>query len=230
MVLTSPHQAQAAYQCHASYVDSTLSDPWRSSANSNHARRLTGESRPTEEILRLLRGRVESGCPFDLARRTVGVTDTVHEAWMERGLALHEREPDRKYRPDGTTVIGGSLQPEAEYVRIFTVGQAESAAKLVLELNRIARDPSRKRDQLTAIQMLLRALGEKAFDPRTESEVTLTTRSEPDVDQASLDALSPDQRKALVERARAASKAIAEADATLAGQSALPPSAVIEIE
>ncbi len=171
------------------------------------------EDRPSQPLLSALRARVEQGCPFELALRVVGVSAEVHEAWMARGLEIHQREPDRVYH-DGGCRIAGSLEPEAEYARIATTVQAGAAAKLVEEVWAIATDRSGRRDRLPAIQMLLRGMGERSFDPRESSEVTVTAGAGR-VDQATLDAMTPEERAALIEQSRAVRASLQAAEAAV---------------
>lgn len=176
---------------------------------------LSPETRPPDNLLTALRARVEQGCPFDLARRACGVPEAVHDAWMARGLAIHESQPDRLYH-DGGCLLAGSLEPEAEYARIASTLQAGAAADLVAETWAIAKDKTRRRDQLTAIQMLLRGMGETAFDPRAVSDVTVTASAVTDgVDQSVLDAMTDDERAAIREGRRALSAQRATLEAAI---------------
>lgn len=204
----------------------TTSGPWARKKPLPPA--LAPESRPPETLLRALRARVENGCPFDLARRACGVSDAVHDAWMTRGQAIHDAQPDRLYH-EGGCVIAGSLEPEAEYARIATTLQAHASADLVEQVYKIAKDPARRRDQLVAIQMLLRGHGERAFDPRTENDVTVTAHSEPVVSQATIDAMTPEEiaqiregARALSERRKATEALISAASARAAAVDAVP--------
>ena len=188
---------------------------------------LAPESRPPETLLCALRARVENGCPFDLARRACGVSDAVHDAWMTRGQAIHDAQPDRLYHAGGC-VIAGSLEPEAEYARIATTLQAHASADLVEQVYKIAKDPARRRDQLVAIQMLLRGHGERAFDPRTENDVNVTARTEGSaVTQAAIDAMTPEELASIREGARAATEQRKAAEAAISAATlraaAVPP-------
>lgn len=213
-------------------VPTKLEDPWGRSSRDRAAAVLDPASRPLQSLLDSLRARVEQGCPFDLARRACGISDATHEAWLERGLKIHDRRPDRTYRPDGTTVLAGSLEPEAEYVRILTTVQAGAAATLVSALWGIAKDPGRKRDQLAAITTLLRGMGERAFDPRSESDVNVVAMQvQPAVDQSVIDAMTSDERAALRDAARAESAKLVAAEAAIEAakaRAAMPPAPVVD--
>ena len=177
---------------------------------------LKPETRPPASLLAGLRARVEQGCPFDLARRACGVPEHVHDAWMERGLAIHATEPDRLYH-DGGCLIAGSLEPEAEYARIASTLQANAAADLVGKVWLIANDAGRRRDQLTAIQMILRGMGETAFDPRAVSDVNVTAQVETGigVDQSVLDAMTTEELAAIRDSRRMLSEQRAKLEAAV---------------
>ena len=202
----------------------TTKEAWARTSRDNQPTKLGATSRPTEHLLRILRARIERGTPFDLARRACGVTDSAHDAWTERGLAMHDARPDRTYAQDPErVVIDGSLEPEAEYVRIMSTLQAGAAATLVESLWHIALDKGRKRDQLEAIKLLLRGMGEKSFDPRTEQDVQVTSIDDRGArDQARIDAMTDDERAALREAARAMDAKLAELDATMTAAAARP--------
>ena len=137
---------------------------------------------------------------------------------------MHDARPDRTYAQDPErVVIDGSLEPEAEYVRIMSTLQAGAAATLVESLWHIALDKGRKRDQLEAIKLLLRGMGEKSFDPRTEQDVQVTSIDDRGArDQARIDAMTDDERAALREAARAMDAKLAELDATMTAAAARP--------
>ena len=172
-------------------------------------------SRPPAALLTALRARIEQGCPLDIARRASGIPEHVHEAWLAAGEAIRDARPDRLYH-DGGCVIGGSDEPEAEYARIVSTVQAGVAADLVSSLWGIAKDPGRKRDQLVAITTLLRGMGERAFDPRTEADVNVTaTTTAPAVSQAAIDAMTPEEIALVRSKARALSADRAAVEATV---------------
>lgn len=202
---------------------------WSRSKRSVLPAPLSPDTRPTPSLLSLLRSKVEGGVPFDLARRACGVTDAVHDAWTERGLRQHDANPDRVFAKNPErTVIGGSLEPEAEYVRIMSTLQANAAATLVESLWGIARDGTRKRDQLEAIKLLLRGMGEKSFDPRTEQDVQVTAVDDRGAaDQAAVDAMTPAERAALREAARMLDAQFAAVEAAASRPLAEP---VIDVE
>lgn len=193
------------------------------------------DSRPPAALLVALRARLEQGCPLDIARRACGIPEHVHEAWLAAGEAIRDARPDRLYH-DGGCVVGGSDEPEAEYARIVSVVQAGVAADLVGKLWGIAGDPGRKRDQLVAITTLLRGMGERAFDPRSEADVNVTaTTAAPAVSQAAIDAMTPEQVARIRERARALSAGLAEiqtevqaAEAQAIAAPAAPPERVTD--
>lgn len=200
---------------HAASMTDTAGGPW--------ARKkplpppLSPETRPPENLLLALRARVERGSPFDLARRACGVGDEVHEAWMTRGKTIHTSQPDRLYHAGGC-VLAGSLEPEAEYARIATTLQAGAAADLVGQVWEIANDPSRRRDQLEAIRMILRGMGETAFDPRAVSDVTVSAQVETGgagVDQSVLDAMTDAERAEIRESRRLISEQRARLEAAV---------------
>lgn len=177
--------------------------------------------RPSLRILAGFRSRIEQGCPVELAYRACGVSPEVHRAWMDRGAELHAAQPDYVEREGGGGVFAGSTEPEAEYVRIVLASSACVAADLVGEVYVIAKDRKRGRDQLAAITLLLRGLGERAFDPRTETAVEVSqTGGAPTVDQRVIDAMTPEEVAALRQAAGAAAKTRAAAERALAAAQA----------
>lgn len=179
-------------------------------------------SRPTERVLASFRARIEQGCPVELACRSCGITPEVHRAWMDRGAELHAAQPDYMERSGGGGVFAGSTEPEAEYVRIVLAGSATTAADLIGEVYVIAKDRKRGgQAQLAAITLLLRGLGERAFDPRTETAVEVSQAgASPAVDQRVIDAMTPEEVAALRQASRAAAETRAAAEKALAAAQA----------
>ena len=81
----------------------------------------------------------------------------------------------------------------------------------------IANDASRRRDQLTAIQMILRGMGETAFDPRAVSDVNVTAQVETGigVDQSVLDAMTTEELAAIRDSRRMLSEQRAKLEAAV---------------
>lgn len=183
-------------------------------------------------LLDRLRGVVEhAGAPFDVARRSLGVSDALDRAWRKRAAELAAKSPDLRM-VGGRLIVGGSDAFEAEYARIAATADARQAAVLIGKLTEIALDDSRGAAQVAAIKMQLEALQPGLYGTRrVEAQVTAEVGPAGGgvgVDPAQLETMTPAQRAAVVDAARMLTAAKERWAAALAGAQAGAPEHVAD--
>ena len=177
-------------------------------------------------LLTRLRGAVEhTGVAFEVARRGLGVSDALDRAWRKRAAEVEAKSPTLRMGADGVLVIGGAdpdEHPEVEYARIAATSDAREAARLIVKLNEVALDDSRGPAQVAALKAQLAALAPGLYGTaRVEAQVSadVSAHAGPALpDQTALDAMSPQDRAAVVDAARA----LAAARSRLAALTAAP--------